>query len=173
MYVLWLMHLDHAGWPLTCSHLGWNLLVMIGLKKKNPICYDFNFFSVFKYKPPSCQSPSESRTLSPSWAEEESCKDHRKPMVFFSFNKQRIYWVPKGKGPSKACIRKVNEFPSRLTNWWVLSKNWRTVIITQFHFALLELGQKKSPDNSPGLGIGLSSTEAALLKTEGCETSKV
>lgn len=39
------------------------------------------------------------------------------------------------------------------------------------HFALLELGQKKSPDNSPGLGIGLSSTEAMRLKTEGCEAS--
>lgn len=32
---------------------------------------------------------------------------------------------------------------------------------------------RKSPDNSPGPGIELSSTEAALLKTEGCEASKV
>lgn len=45
------------------------------------------------------------------------------------------------------------------------------MIITQFHFALLELGQKKSPDNSPRLAIRLSSTEDACLKTEGCEES--
>lgn len=44
-------------------------------------------------------------------------------------------------------------------------------MITQFHFALLELGQKKSSDNSPGLGIGVDSTEAAHLKTEEREAS--
>lgn len=35
-YVLCWMYLDHAGWPLTCLNLGWNLLVLIGFRKRIP-----------------------------------------------------------------------------------------------------------------------------------------
>lgn len=31
---LYICYVDHAGWPLICSYLGWNLCVIIGLKKR-------------------------------------------------------------------------------------------------------------------------------------------
>lgn len=127
---------------------------------------------LFKCKPPSCHSPSESRTLSPCQAEAEGCKKHQKPVFSCSFKKRRVYCIPKGKRLSKACVGKVTEFPSTLTNWWVLRKKGRAVIITQFHSAFLELSQKKSPVDFPGLCIRLSSMEVALLKMEGREASK-
>lgn len=64
---------------------------------------------------PPARAPVRAEPSVPGEKWERAAKTTRSPWSFsLLINKVlHVYWVPKGKGLSKACIRKVTEFPSR------------------------------------------------------------